>query len=579
MTIIRNVLLFSVLLTINYASFADLPRASWHYDITYINSVNNDFGTEYNGVPHLRVKAIFKNAVGTYTKFYLPYHFLGGGCLIQNLGQFVIAKDYHKIFNPEKCTLEVFHPNNEDIILQYNIVTSVSSLVPHQSPFGSVITEDFFHFVGTSLFLVSSSNPNNYHEEYYAETDVSISWYLPKLNKISNIYGFKLQQNFTTNQYQLTKNSYMGGKISITPVSKKIILSTANLNKLSNFDLKIFFKNSFPLILKLWDEELDSDYVINIIESNDYPIDDGMFGVGGPNSLGAFVYNVKQGLKNRELTNILIHEIIHKWIVGKIDLVNETWFNEGFTDYFAHKINLLTFKDLNEHIKWHNKVLKYYYTVLQPMQIRNRNVTNLSTFASPYFWGYLLASNINHLIKTFDNNFTLEYVMRSLNKDTEHSTKELQLVDFLKVLEKYKPGISRFVNSALEGKIQLSAFQGELGKCVKLNYLQFKEADYGIDYLETINRMVISGVRKNSRVYNAGIRNGHKVLKVKFIQENMPELPLKLNILTDQGIRTIIFHRQGKLITVPQFQLDDNLYKQNPERCLEYFRRDFTRSV
>lgn len=549
-----------IILFLSYEGFAvseDID-AFWEYDVFYLNETQN---------PRLKISARLKNVTGIRSVFLLPSYALSNECMIKRDTEIKVTNGLKTEFIKDKCLLAVDHEDGSDIIFEYYLTTQMADIFPHPTPFGLVVTDESFYFCGRNLFL--GLNTEN------IQMMADIKWHLPSFSsKIVNSYGFKKEQKIIAPQKEFLSSGFVGGKVSRKKIAPNLYLVTDDLNKLNSKDITSFIKNKVSALKKFWqDEESSGNYIVSIFEKKEQTSGtDGFFGIALNKFVGMFFYNIKEGINNPDVAMLTTHELIHKWIgnMGMLmvyeNMLEQTWFNEGMTDYYAANLNLQQDGNLLQYLDNYNKLILYHYT-----RIPSSNA--MVKYLEIYHIGRFLASNLNYHIKLHSNNlYSLDNVMIDLYESVKGSSdRKISLGDFIRVGNKYWGGFEDYINSKMSKNNTYSFDDGQFGQCVHLTTKYYKKAEYGLDYVASLTYNVISGVREGTKLYKAGIRNGQKIISNDdVIDKESPGLPIRITVETEHGNKTIVLEREGELVSVPVFVLDKEKYNKNPSICLKY---------
>ena len=83
--------------------------------------------------------------------------------------------------------------------------------------------------------------------------------------------------------------------------------------------------------------------------------------------------------------------------------------------------------------------------------------------------------------------------------------------------------------------------------------LRFKEMvsfDYGFDFLTSMDKEVIVGLKPNSNAYKQGLRNGQKLKAIKAITDKVNGT-IGIDVIDKSRVVSILFKPQGRTIKVP----------------------------
>jgi predicted metalloprotease with PDZ domain len=536
------------------------PAPCWQYDIKHVIE---------NNLPYFLIKATLKNPVGTHTKIRMPSSAMGH-CAIHDQNNYSCKDEYKPILDVKNCTLELSHPRGENLEIQYAIGTGHISLAPFDSPLMAVVTKNYFSSSACSL-LANIVNDARYNDT----AQYTINWNLPKNFSVYTTFGFGKTQSFYAPFNNFGYNILVGGEVNKNRIDRKRYLISPKNIKINKRQLLKTLRNNLTLIKQLWQEDIAEDYLVSFNKITDAS-NGGVtgLGIGYTNNLIYFVYD--KGLNDMESKALLAHEMLHSRIGAEIKINDAAWFNEGFTDYYGYRFFLINSKDLSEleeYVKKYNKVLDYYYTSGKKFNIKKINDSDYHNFITPYFLGMMMASELDYNIKiNSNNNSSLEHLMRGLHKEAK-TKKPLTEQDFTKVGKQYFPAIEHWLKDRITDKSKYVPQNGEFGSCIKVVKYKRRIQDYGFDYITSLALKKIKNIKRGSLLYKGGIREDQEIIDYDYPYPVSNENhPIKLRLNTDEGPRTVEIHRQGKLIEIPQLEIDYEIYRKQPDKCLEYFK-------
>jgi predicted metalloprotease with PDZ domain len=135
---------------------------------------------------------------------------------------------------------------------------------------------------------------------------------------------------------------------------------------------------------------------------------------------------------------------------------------------------------------------------------------------------------------------------------------------------------SRYIHHASRKEFRTYAEQGgsirvpeaALGSCVQSHSEASWKFDLGFDRKSTrIETKVVSGVEPGSKAFEAGLRDGQKLVGWSF-NFGDPSKQVRLTIDSEDGKRVLTYYPRGPEVSVRQFSLDSTMYSANHGTCV-----------
>lgn len=116
------------------------------------------------------------------------------------------------------------------------------------------------------------------------------------------------------------------------------------------------------------------------------------------------------------------------------------------------------------------------------------------------------------------------------------------------------------------GNIQIP--ENALGPCVHSHEKKAFKFNLGFDGNSTRTEdKLVSGVEPGSEAWNAGLRDGQKLMSWSF-NFGDASTQVRLKIKTAQDAQTLAYYPRGPEVSVQQFTLDSSQYSANPQMCV-----------
>ncbi len=323
-----------------------------------------------------------------------------------------LPRDCEMTLDRDSLVATVRHRPGQNLRLNYRLQQDFSgSLVTNETAFRPIIQPDFFHVLGSSLFLV----PRDW-DEY----DVRIEWRdFPTDWVLHNSFGTRQTvQEFKFSSACWLESVFVGGDFRLqktTVRDRPIWLAVRGSDwAFTDADLLEMLRRTVETQRTFWHDFDIPFYTVTLLPLAVEGAGEGSIqylGTGLQSSFAAFATPVKQ-LNVNGLQHLFNHELMHDWIGSKIrngGTCNDMtfgWFSEGFTEYFAYK-NMLAagFLSPDEYLEAMNRdffAAHYSSRVAEaPNSEIQRNFFNKSDISQlPYKRGCLFAFYLDNLIKT-----------------------------------------------------------------------------------------------------------------------------------------------------------------------------------
>jgi len=223
---------------------------------------------------------------------------------------------------------------------------------------------------------------------------------------------------------------------------------------------------------------------------------------------------------------LLAHEMMHQWIGHELKTSEEPealgyWFTEGFTDYFtlqllyqAKIINLDGYVDLFNHM------LEEYW-LSSKRNISNAEIarnfwSNNDTNRMPYLRGFLIAVKVDQEMRK-QKNTRLKGMMQKMlafsDGDSHHtaiSNKSLLWNIQNQIGKPITNSLRRTVKDGENIGISTSLFS----PCLEIGTRELGKYDPGFNVDATMQTMRLTGVRRNTRAHEIGLRDGQALAEL-----------------------------------------------------------------
>lgn len=355
---------------------------------------------------------------------------------------------------------------NKELHISYSIVQDFKEPLYNHHRYRPIITKEYFHILGMRLFMI----PSVLYKKAEDMAKIHVLWKdIPQKGIFHSSFGKDTEQVFEVGQEDLFASFFVGGdfrKYQFEYKNKPVYFVTRG--KWASFsDDEIFevLQETIAFQNKFWKDSINELFSVSLIpteEKNGYSVG----GSGFSNSFISFASN-NQFTGKETMSWLYNHELLHKWIARTIQNENEVqqyWFSEGFTDYYAYKLLLKNNKiSLEDYLKKLNEILKLHQK--DPVNsIPNATMTfseywgNYKRYQKlPYRRGLIYAFLIDTEIKKkYDQKQSLDNLMWDLLAMAKaDDNMRLNEALFETMLEKYldKEAVDEFRDYILEGKL------------------------------------------------------------------------------------------------------------------------------
>ncbi len=286
-----------------------------------------------------------------------------------------------------------------------------------------------------------------------------------------------------------------------------------------------------------------------------------------------FVCFVDPATRATDLNLLVAHEFFHNWLPNKIEIVHAKeysslryeWFNEGFPEYFAHKIlrdaELLTETEFSDAVNANimnivdNPNRSKSYDDLVQMAKAGKFDGDAKKLA--YFRGFLMALNWDTRMKRKDPRHDLSSFMRELYGLARSTDGKISEGAFFKLADEYgidaPSDLARYI---ILGE-PIEPDPNSLGPFLRLESTTRDRFAAGFDVAVTFRSKILNGVDVSGPAYKAGLRNGMAFVNAenlfRFSNWWRRDRPVTVTIKTDGVPRTVEYWPRGEEVSVKLF--------------------------
>lgn len=366
--------------------------------------------------------------------------------------------------------------------IDYKIIKDYKGLPINQYRYRPIIDSTYFHVLGMRLFMI----PEGIFKSDSSKANIKINIKNGSIEGIfHSSFGKEKVQNIEVSREDLYASYFVGGdyrRYSFTYESDTIyFIIRGKWKAFTDQEILNLLKQTFSSQRSFWNDSRKGDFSVTLT-----PTYESWYSVGGSGFSTSFISfaSNNQKVTLSHLKWLYNHELLHKWIGRTIINDNEVeqyWFSEGFTDYFAYKLMLKNnLIDLSEYIEIINRevIIPHYQDPIK--NIPNAEITfenYWSEYAKymklPYRRGLLYAFLIDNQIKEESSySVSLDNLMNDLlHLSLNDNSLRLNKSVFIKNLSMYlnHPEVeSDFEQYILEGN--LIDFQDKLPNGLSIDY-------------------------------------------------------------------------------------------------------------
>ena len=472
----------------------------------------------------LEVDLVMQGDKSGVTELLLPSSWAGQEELYSEIGDLHCLSPDSTVENTDLPEVKrVLHPSDAPLRLRYYITPKAKQ--PVEWYYRPIVQPSHFFIFGHSLFVVPKGDEQS-------PAHITLEWRdLPAEWTLANSFGTQQnKQELVVPIGTLLDTVYLGGDFQIFPCGdpKSPLFVAIRGDWSFSIDRFIHLIQTIVETQRQFFNDFDFPYyLITVLPTGDDPH---MGGTALYNTFSIFSGDLKADDKEdwKWLTWLLGHEHFHTWNGLKMlpDQWDGTfyWFTEGFTEYYAvklnHRANLITFEDYINHI---NLILYDYYTS-SVHQAKNEQIVqefwkNWDIQRLPYVRGFLFALHWDQRIQDLSNGrYSLDDFMLALYKHTQDQHAPFSQADLERIanhfmpLEEVKMDIQKYI---MNGETLLPTHN------FHENCLVLWQEDIGFNVPLSQSTGKIAGVKDTGKAFAVGLRNGQKLISFQCTDQNV----------------------------------------------------------
>jgi predicted metalloprotease with PDZ domain len=277
----------------------------------------------------------------------------------------------------------------------------------------------------------------------------------------------------------------------------------------------------------------------------------------------AFLGMFSQIAEQNDILFLLAHESLHNWIAGQtggIDttkpLIASLWFREGFTDFYAMRTLLASgvwsAQDWVDH--WNSNIRDFHESPLRnaPTFAFDQPIWNQADAATlPYRRGALIAASLDQKIRQATRgDYNLDEVMLQLRATSQsHPLSGPQLLPII-IQQVSDLDLESYIDDMSQSGADIYFPSDGWGKCLNVTSVVRPKFDVGFDRERTfLAGNIVTGLKAGGSAYQAGLRNGMKLLQRTAGELNNTDIPVTYEVEMASGdVKALSWLPRGEII-------------------------------
>jgi len=490
------------------------------------------------------------------TRLYLPSHFSGQQELYKNVRGLAAVSPGVAVADTDAPDVKrvTFAPN-QAVHLHYEVVPDGGAREGQPGAyFRPALRAGFFHFIGTTVWA--------YPAQYGGPVAISLHWKLPAGWAFCDSLGAgQADQHFAGTLEHFLETVYVGGDFRVLTVQsggRPVTVALRGKWKFSDGDFAALVARTVAAERDFWRDSDFPSYLVTLL-----PAEQGSGGDEGGVELthSVALFQSPGRPLDSGMKHVLAHELFHEWNADRMRAGGAPllWFSEGFTDYYARLLLLRAgLISLDDMVRDTNALLREY----AQSPCRNKKggeaaggfYSGTALAKLPYQQGALLAAHWNAAVRTATHGgHSLDDVMRDLRAGPAPVSAE----SIAAALGRYGvPDAAADVGRVIEEGGTIAPDPAGLGPGFTLKTRRVAPFELGFDGPATFARQSVVGVKRGSRAYGAGLRDGQEIVSCAPFTVGDPDQRLSLTVREIGGTRAIEFMPAGDDQFVPQYARD-----------------------
>ncbi len=245
------------------------------------------------------------------------------------------------LFQRDSSRIIIRSTPNTNLVVRYEIAKDYKGPPLNQYRYRPIVDTTHFHVLGMRLFMVPERVfPTDSHKakiriRYSAGQEEGL---------FHSSFGKNTLQDIHVQREELYASFFVGGdyrRYSFTQDTDTIyFLTRGHWNMFNDQDILGILKETFSAQRRFWKDPGKGNFSVTLT-----PTYESWYSIGGSGFSSSFISFASNNdkVKLSQMQWLYNHELLHKYIGRTIKNENEVeqyWFSEGFTDYYAYKLML-----------------------------------------------------------------------------------------------------------------------------------------------------------------------------------------------------------------------------------------------
>ena len=459
----------------------------------------------------------------------------------------------------------VTHRPSSEITLQYFLEQDFSGPLKNGNRYRPVVETDYIHWIGGTVWVHPVMNETDAIDVTFDWKGFSSGW------NFANSYGIRSRkQKVRFLAEELGRSITAAGDFRVTSVDVgKNRLNVAIRGKWNFADAELaeMVRKVIVSQREFWNDHSQKYFLVTLV-----PIDEGpnAFSFGGTGLLDSFALFATPNADVTRLRGLLAHEYFHNWNpvrIGKMPDPEQQlyWLSEGFTEFYTYELlarNGLISED--EYVDELNSRIREYFRLPTRTEPNERIVQDFwkdpNVGRLPYLRGMFFALNLNAVIKTATSGRrSLDDVMHELYRRSKDRKVVLSPEILSEVVAKYtdpETGSRTLTDikvQMIDGSL-MTPHERALEGVARLETVPLATWEAGFDVDKLLATRLIAGVKPGTAAYDAGLRDGQKLVGGVSIYFGDTEKEVELKVVDGTGEKAVRFLPVAReKLPVPQF--------------------------
>jgi predicted metalloprotease with PDZ domain len=437
------------------------------------------------------------------------------------------------------------HAPGANLRVRYR-VQQIWSGEPETTEFRPIVRPRYFHVIGWTVLA---------RPHWAISTPTSVSFRaFPKRWRVAS----DLAHGEALTLQETLRSITVGGDFRVL----KAGALTVAMRGTWSFSDEAFLKQLEPIVeshSRFWGDP-PAAYLVTVIPLKPKP---NSMTAGGTGLGDAFAFYATENVDERRLLNGLAHEHMHSWIpsrLGKTPVENdgivESWFSEGFTDFYASRLlvrdGLATIEEVAERL---NEFM-WDYAFSSARNMTNSRIAaefwrDNAAHRMPYQRGLLVAALTDARLRQNSGGARdLDDVMLAMKKAADIAGKDARppIRDhFVAAMKLSEVDVTEDIRRFIEEGETIALPPDIWSPCGVVTTAEVAEFDLGFKGRRTLeNGGVVVGVDPDGPAHAAGLRDGMRILDFKAGVSRDSRVPLTYRVVVDGVVREIIYRPEGK---------------------------------